>query len=139
MAMWRVHRFKLEMSAVADHKSSDHASKPLPFLGSWGLPILILVAVNFLEDVIPFAAIVLIISGALLWMGFACVMNARRCHRRHCYYSGPIFIIGSVVVLLIGFEVISLGSDGITIAVGTTLSLALLTYLTEPVLGKYIE
>ena len=70
-------------------------------------------------------------------MGLACVMNAKRCRRRHCYYSGPIFLVGGVAVLLVGFELVSFGPEGLTMIVGGTLTLALLTYLTEPIFGKY--
>ena len=86
----------------------------------------------------PFPIIVFIMSGALFWMGLACVMNAKRCRRRHCYYSGPIFLAGGVAVLFVGFEVVSLGPDGLIMAVGGTFTLALLTYLTEPIFGKYV-
>lgn len=88
---------------------------------------------------VPLAAIITIMSGALIWMGLACVLNAKRCRRRHCYYSGPIFIIGGIAVLLVGFEVVSLGRDGLILVVGATLTLALLTYLSEPIFGKYVN
>lgn len=81
----------------------------------------------------------MIISAVFFWMGFACLINARRCRRRHCYYSGPIFLAGGVAVLLVGFEIISLGPDGLIIVVTGTLTMALLTYLTEPVFGKYVN
>lgn len=88
---------------------------------------------------VPFPVIIMTISGSFFWMGVACLLNARRCRRRHCYYSGPIFILGGIAVLLIGFGLISLGRDGLIIVVGATLTFALLTYLSEPVFGKYIE
>ena len=78
-------------------------------------------------------------SGAFFWMGLACVMNAKRCWRRHCYYSGPILLVGGVAVLSVGFEVVSPGSDGLIVVVGGTLTLALLTYLTGPIFGKYVN
>lgn len=92
-----------------------------------------------MQGAAPFPVIVLIMSGVFFWMGLACVMNAKRCRRRHCYYSGPIFLAGGVAVLLVGFEVVSLGPDGLIIVVSGTLTLALLTYLTEPIFGKYVS
>ncbi len=92
-----------------------------------------------MQEAVPFPVIVLIMSGAFFWMGLACVMNAKRCRRRHCYYSGPIFLAGGVAVLLVGFEVVSLGPNGLIMIVGGTLTLALLTYLTEPIFGKYVN
>lgn len=41
--------------------------------------------------------------------------------------------------MLVGFEFISLGRDGLIIVVSATLSLALLTYLSEPIFGKYVD
>ncbi len=124
---------------MADQRSTDHASQPLPFFVSWGLPVLILIASNFFDAVVPFTVTVVLLSSALFWMGAACVLNARRCRRRHCFYSGPIFLLGSLAALLVGFQIVSLGQDGLVIVVGVTLSLALSTYLTEPIFGKYID
>jgi len=31
-----------------------------------------------------------------------CVLNARRCHRLHCYISGPVFLLGAVAPLVDG-------------------------------------
>ncbi len=61
--------------------------------------------------------IIIMMSGVVFWMGIACLMNAKRCKRRHCYYSGPTFIAGGVSILLVGFRVVSLGSDGLIIIV----------------------
>lgn len=94
---------------------------------------------NFAEGTFPFAAIILIMSGSFLWMGLACWLNTRRCRRRHCYYSRIIFLAGALAILLVGFKFISLGQDGLIIVVYTTLGLALLTYLSEPVFGKYVQ
>lgn len=124
---------------MVDRTSSDHAAQPLPFFWSWGLPLVILLSTNFMSGFIPFPVIIAVMSGTFFWMGLACLLNARRCRRRHCYYSGPIFIIGSIVVMLVGFEFISLGRDGLIIVVSATLSLALLTYLSEPIFGKYVD
>ena len=123
---------------MVDRTTNDHAARPLPFFWSWGLPLAVLFSTNFLSGLAPFPIIVFIMSGALFWMGLACVMNAKRCRRRHCYYSGPIFLAGGVAVLFVGFEVVSLGPDGLIMAVGGTFTLALFTYLTEPIFGKYV-
>jgi hypothetical protein len=120
-------------------EGKDLAAKPLSFMWAWGFPLLVLFSLNFALGVLPFSAIVIIMSGVFVWMGLACVLNAQRCRRRHCYYSGPIFLIGAVAVLLVGFNVISLGRDGLMIVVWGTLGLALLTFATEPVFGKYVR
>jgi len=124
---------------VVDATRNDHAVKPLPFFWSWGLPLAILFSTNFMSGIVSKPIILMMMSGSFFWMGLACVLNARRCRRRHCYYSGPIFIAGGVGVLLIGFGVVSLGSDGLIIIVWGTLALALLTYLSELIFGKYVN
>ncbi|MCB2114628.1 MAG: hypothetical protein KDD85_13940 [Parvularculaceae bacterium] len=124
---------------MVDATRNDHAVKPLPFFWSWGLPLAILFSTNFMSGIVSKPIILMMMSGSFFWMGLACVLNARRCRRRHCYYSGPIFIAGGVGVLLIGFGVVSLGSDGLIIIVWGTLALALLTYLSELIFGKYVN
>ncbi|WP_395075728.1 hypothetical protein [Hyphococcus sp.] len=122
-----------------DKAQHDHAAQPLPFFVSWGLPLVILLSTNFMNDAVPLWGTVAIMSGAFFWMGLACLLNARRCRRRHCYYSGPIFIIGGIAVLLVGFEIVSLGQDGLVIVASVTLALSLLTYLSEVLFGKYVN
>ncbi len=124
---------------MGEPSPKDLAARPLPFFISWGMPLLILFSMNFAEGIIPFAAIILIMSGSFIWMGLACWLNAKRCRRRHCYYSRIIFLAGALAIILVGFEIVSLGPDGLIIVVYTTLLLALLTYLTEPVFGKYVK
>jgi hypothetical protein len=40
---------------------------------------------------------------ALLWIsslsaaGLLCVLNASRCHRTHCYITGPVFLLGALL------------------------------------------
>ena len=38
---------------------------------------------------------------ALIWMGTACILNAKRCNRTHCRYTGPYYLamVGPVLVL----------------------------------------
>ena len=42
-------------------------------------------------------------------------------------------------MLVVGFDIASFGPDGLIIVVWGTLALALLTYLTEPIFGKYVN
>lgn len=47
---------------------------------------------------------------ALIWMGTACVLNARRCGRTHCRYTGPYYLamIAPAVVLASGIASVGL-------------------------------
>ncbi len=60
----------------------------------WGLPTLLLVASSFgpplLRDVVWISSLTI--------MGVACVANARRCSRTHCYVTGPVFLSGAAAV-----------------------------------------
>lgn len=123
---------------MADHERSDLAARPLPFLAVWGVPILILTSMNFAHGVIPFEAIVLVMAGTFVWMGLACVLNARRCRRRHCYYSGPVLLAGAAAIILVGFEILPLGPDGLIYVVWGTLGLVALTFVPEFIWGRYV-
>lgn len=122
-----------------ERENHDLVSAPLPFMLAWGIPILILTSMNFAHGFIPFKLIVLIMAGTFLWMGLGCILNARRCHRRHCYYSGPIFLAGAAGILLVGFEIISLGPDGLIYVVWGTLGFVMLTFVSELFWGKYVK
>jgi hypothetical protein len=39
---------------------------------------------------------------ALIWMGAACILNARRCNRTHCRYTGPYYLLMIAPVLVLG-------------------------------------
>ncbi|MGH7546794.1 MAG: hypothetical protein ACREMM_01310 [Gemmatimonadales bacterium] len=55
---------------------------------------------------------------ALVWtlgftvMGVACVVNAMRCGRMHCYFMGPFLLLVAAATLLHGLGVVSLGPSG---------------------------
>jgi hypothetical protein len=75
----------------------------------------------------------------LTWMGTACLLNARRCRRLHCYLTGPYFLLLAVISLLFGLGFLPLGVRG-----WSTLSLALvvgglfLLYVPEWLFGRYL-
>ncbi len=45
-------------------------------------------------------------------MGVACVVNAVRCGRVHCYFTGPFLLLLAAASLLHGLRVVSLGPNG---------------------------
>lgn len=55
----------------------------------------------------------------LLWMGGACLANARRCSRTHCRLTGPFFILMAAGVVAYAGGVLTLGPNGWSI-LGTT-------------------
>ncbi|MSU90348.1 hypothetical protein GE300_12080 [Rhodobacteraceae bacterium 2CG4] len=75
---------------------------------AWGLPIVAMVLVIG----VPHPVKTWTWTGALIWMGTACLWNARRCGRRHCFWTGPFFLAMAIVVLAFGYGHVDLGSQG---------------------------
>jgi hypothetical protein len=77
-------------------------------------------------------------AASLSVMGVACIVNAARCHRVHCYLTGPFFLAMAVVTLLYGFGILTLGRNGWTVlALAIVIGAFALCCLPEWVFGKY--
>lgn len=76
----------------------------------FGLPVLAIVASGF--PVVPPGWRTATWVVALIVMGAGCVINALRCGRIHCYFTGPFFLIMAVAALLYGLGVLPLGKFG---------------------------
>ncbi len=75
---------------------------------------------------------------ALGTMGVACIVNALRCGRVHCYVTGPFFLLMALIALSYGLGMLHLGGNGwnllgLIALIGTVG----LWYLPEMLLGKY--
>lgn len=91
------------------YESDDWVRQPGRFLLYWAGPvIIIIVSACFAEPSGKTWAWVV----ALVWMGCACLINAWRCARRHCYYTGPFLIIMAFITWLYGSGLIELGVNG---------------------------
>ncbi len=103
-------------------------------LVGWGLPVAVMVVAGALDTEAA------LWPAALVWMGAACLVNARRCGRRHCVYTGPFFLVMAALALLLGFDIVSLGDRGWAwVGGGTFAGAALLTYLPERLWGQYVR
>jgi|SRR5450756_973304 hypothetical protein len=51
---------------------------------------------------VPVSVRALIWIIVLIWMGTACILNARRCNRTHCRHTGPYFLAMIAPVLVLG-------------------------------------
>lgn len=73
---------------------------------------------------------------ALLLAGAACLVNAARCGRFHCYFTGPLYVIGAAASLLRGVGAAPIGWSwiGWSLAVGS-----LVAFVPERVVGKYVK
>ena len=67
-------------------------------------------------------------------MGVACLANAARCGRLHCYVTGPVFLLTALYLLFTVFQIVPLyAGPTILIVVGITA----LSFLVERSLGTY--
>jgi len=115
--------------------SRDVMSSGLRMLLLYGLPVLAIYLSGHLGD----RRIAMIVwPVAFLIMGVACVANARRCGRVHCYFTGPLFLVASVLSALHGWSVIDLGPRAWDLIGYGTFGLALVLYFApEAVWGRY--
>jgi hypothetical protein len=78
--------------------SRDWLRSPRTSLLAWWIPQGAIVAGLLVP--VPARTAVWII--ALAWMGTACVLNARRCGRTHCRYTGPYYLAMIAPVIMLG-------------------------------------
>ena len=100
------------------------------FLVLWGVPLTLV-------------ALGLVWSDARAWLwgpamtlaGLACLANAARCGRLHCFLTGPLFLLGAAATLAAHLGIVSLASSWILAAMiaGTALG-----YAAEWIRGTYV-
>jgi len=116
-------------------EQKDLVRQPLSALLWWGLPITIGAFVGLFDLSLRVDAGICAVL--FVWMATGCVLNARRCHRVHCYISGPVFLLGAVFAALLAVGLIDLSSREFNNAVGGVLLLALLSFVPEIVWRRY--
>ena len=102
----------------------------------YGTPTLAIVVTSGQGVVEPLRTIVWTLGFTV--MGLACVLNAVRCGRVHCYFTGPFLLLLAAASLLHGLRVVSLGPNGwswlgLVAIVGTVLFLT----VPERLWGRY--
>lgn len=71
-------------------------------------------------------------------MGVACIVNALRCGRVHCYLTGPFFLVTAIVALSYGLGILRLGGNGWNLlGLITLIGASALWCLPEMFAGKY--
>ena len=95
----------------------------------WCLPLIVAFTAGGID--LPERGAALVWGTAFSWMGTGCLLNARRCHRLHCYFSAPIFFIGAGVSALLASGRLSLGPHSLGNVVSATLVGALLSFVPE--------
>lgn len=122
----------------ADQRGRDLAGGMLRLLVVFGLPTAAVLGtwLGGLEE----AVLRIVWPLAFLWLGVACLLNATRCGRVHCWFTGPFFLLMSALSLLHGMRIVFLGPDGWrllgnTFAIGATV----LYFLPERIWGRYFH
>lgn len=119
----------------AGKESRDWTRGPASAFVWWCLPLAIGIGSGFLG--LSSRAMAFAWMGALAWMGAGCVLNALRCHRLHCYISGPAFLIGAIACGLLGAGTLVLGPRALSYAVSLTFAAVLLSFLPERIWRRY--
>ena len=86
----------------------DWAGNGRAFALLWGVPIALMLAASSVPPLVHAGIWTLM----LLWMGGVCLVNARRCGRTHCRFTGPFFILMAVCVVAYATGVLDLGAHG---------------------------
>ena len=124
-------------------KSDDPACKSRDILSSrwrvfllYWLPAIAIVAVGPLAISNGWRAVVWTV--ALATMGMACIVNALRCGRVHCYLTGPFLLLMALAALSYGLGSLHLGGNGWNLlGLITLIGTIALWFLPEMFLGKY--
>jgi hypothetical protein len=111
----------------------DLSARAGSFLALWGAPIAVAAVLSL--PFVPAWVTAAAWTSAFVSMGVACLLNARRCGRLHCYFSGPILLLGAVSVATVAM--IDAAAFGVSVVVAATLALFALTYMLELVWGRY--
>jgi hypothetical protein len=95
------------MNAIAK-SAGDWVGNTRIHLFAWSAPKIAIFAA--LIAPVPVRAVIWI--AALVWMGTACILNARRCGRTHCRYTGPYYLAMVLPVLVPALGVVSVDVYG---------------------------
>jgi hypothetical protein len=125
---------KAEKTGASEHCRRDWAGDLATFVLVWGIPTATMLAALLLEPMLRAAVWAIMLT----WMGSACIVNARRCSRTHCYYTGPFFLFMAVIVLAYAGGVAPLGSHGwIIIGLTTIAGTGIIWWASEHLLGTF--
>lgn len=117
-------------------ESRDILSNRLITALAYWLPALVLVTSGFFSIGQVWRTAIWVV--ALTTMGGACIANAIRCGRVHCYLTGAFFLAMAIIALIYGLGAMPLGRHGWNLISLAVLIGAILLYcLPEALLGRY--
>ena len=114
--------------------AKDWASDTRAFIALWALPGAAMLAALLLEPTLRAA----VWAGMLVWMGFACLLNARRCGRIHCRVTGPYLLAMAGLGVAYAAGAAPFGPHGWSFLGGATLiGFVVLWWGSERLWGKF--
>lgn len=120
--------------SAKDWAGKDWAGKWSSLVGLWGIPAAGMLAATLLEPGLR----TLVWSAALTWMGGACVMNARRCGRTHCRFTGPFYLLMAGLVVAYAAGALPIGDHGwAVLGTATIIGSAVLWWGSERIWGVF--
>jgi hypothetical protein len=118
----------------ADDHAGDWVSNARSFAIAWGLPTSFIFMGLFTGPTMRAALWTL----ALSWMGGACLLNARRCGRTHCRFTGPYYLAMIIPVLFLASGAVSASYYGWLVLGALILAGSkVIWWMTERRLGRY--
>ncbi len=119
-----------------NESANDWLRRPRMGFVWWCLPVCVGVAAIYFAMSPRSAALVWMLS--FVWMGTGCILNARRCHRLHCYISGPAFFLGAAALALSASGIALLGPHSLNNILAITFTVVLLSFAPEMIWRKYL-
>jgi hypothetical protein len=107
----------MDEACDAGPASKDWAGNWRSLAGLWGIPAAAMLGAMLLEPGLR----AIIWPTALIWMGGACLANARRCRRTHCRFTGPFYLLMAALVLAYAAGALPMGDQGWAILGATTI------------------
>ena len=116
---------------MSNCEAQDLTQNPSRWIAFWGVPFVMIVAGGFLGG----AWQALTWTAAFTVGGTACVANAKRCSRKHCFMTGPLYLLAAIASAMNGLGLLHL--DWMWIGGGALLG-TLFAYGFEWIGGKYV-
>ena len=114
--------------------SRDWLRSPRTNLLAWWIPQAAMLAALLVP--VPIRSVIWI--AVLIWMGAACILNARRCGRTHCRYTGPYYLAMTLPVLILASDIVPAGFYGwLGLAVFILAGGKIIWWATEWMWGKF--
>ena len=119
---------------MVESKNKDFTTDRVTNILLWGIPHFVFFIGIFTSPVLR----TILWPSALFIAGIACLINAFRCGRVHCYFTGPFYLLMAILSLLYGLDIFQFGQHGWIWLGGTVVIVGpILTRIPERIFGKY--